>query len=167
MHFVLISLMHKFFIFIRGLIGVITSNCWLVEDDFISPIILFRSPVFHDTFWTDKVSLSFANQSIFYVFNCLHFTSFWWFCDMRPVEDRKILMRDRCIICGDVRSFFLPPSVEPLALSFGIVSLTTVCDFFLLMVFIFYAIWVPFHYLVLVLIFSLYFSLSLGLIFYF
>ena len=51
------------------------------------------------------------------------------------VGDHKILMRDRCIKCEDLRSFFLPPYVEPLALSFGFVSLTMVCDFFLLMVF--------------------------------
>ena len=52
------------------------------------------------------------------------------------VEDCKNLMRGRCIICGDLRNFFSPPFVEPLALSFGFVPLTTVCDFFLLMVFI-------------------------------
>ena len=55
---------------------------------------------------------------------------------MMTVEDHKILMRDRYIICGDLRSFFLPPFVEPLAVSFGSMSLTTVCDFFLVMVFI-------------------------------
>ena len=41
---------------------------------------------------------------------------------MMTVEDRKILMRDRCIKCGDLRSFFLPPSMVPLAQSFGSVS---------------------------------------------
>ena len=99
-----ISFQKLFFkVSIRELIGVITSNYRLVDS---YPIILFRSQVFHDTFWNDKVSLSSSNQSIFYVFNCLHFTSFWWFFDMRTVEDRKILMRDTCIICVGPDNFF-------------------------------------------------------------
>ena len=52
------------------------------------------------------------------------------------VEDHKIMVRDRCIKCGDLRNFFPPHSVEPLALSFGFVSLTIVCDFFLLILLI-------------------------------
>jgi hypothetical protein len=59
---------------------------------------------------------------------------------MRKVEDRKILMRDRCFISGDLRIFFPPPSVDPLALSFGSMSLTMVSDFFLLMIFMFYVV---------------------------
>ena len=54
---------------------------------------------------------------------------------MMEVEDRKILMRDRYIICGDLRGFFPPPSMDPLALSSGFVPLTIVYEFFLLMVF--------------------------------
>ena len=135
MHFDSFSFINSSLFSIRELIGVITSNYRLVGDNFISLVILFKSPVFHDTFWTNKVSLSSTNQGIFYIFNCLHFTSFWWFYDMMTVEDSKILMRDICIICRDLRSFLPPPSVEPLALSFGSMSLTTISDFFLLMIF--------------------------------
>ena len=50
---------------IREIIGIITSNYRLVDISFISPIILIRSPIFLDTFWTDKVHLSSINQVIF------------------------------------------------------------------------------------------------------
>ena len=43
------------FLSIRELIGIFKSNYRLVDDNFTSPLILSRSPVFHDTFWTDKV----------------------------------------------------------------------------------------------------------------
>ena len=130
MLFVLISIIRSYLVSIRGVIKIITSNYRLVDDNFICPVILFRSPVFHDTFWNDKVSLSFVNHNIFYIFNCLHFISLCWFSNIMIGEDCNILMRDRCIKSGDLRSFFPPPSMEPLALSFGFVSLTTVCDFF-------------------------------------
>ena len=136
MHFDLISFMHSSLSSIRELIGIIASNYWWVDYNLIDPVTLFRSPVFHDTFWTNKVSLSYAKQSIFYVFNCLHFISLWWFSDTMTIEDRKIMMRDRCIKCGDMRHFFSPPSMDPLAWYFGFVSFDQVCDFFLLMVFI-------------------------------
>ena len=125
-----------FFHALRELVGINTSNYRLIDYNFIDLVILFRAPVFHHTFWTDNISLSSSNQSRFYVFNFIHFISFWRFSDILIVEDRKIPMRDRCIKCGDLRSLFPPPFVEPLALYFGFVSLTTVCDFFLLMVFI-------------------------------
>ena len=150
--FALCYFMHNTLFSIRELIDVITSNYRLVDDNFIDTVILSRWVVFHDTFWIDKVSLSSSNQGIFYIFNCLHFTSLWWFYNTMKVEDHKVLMRDRCIICGDLRSFFPPPSVEPLSCHFSFVSLTTVCDFFLLMVFMLYDIWVPFQFFVLVLI---------------
>ena len=110
MLFDLFFFMHSSLFSIRELIDVITSNYRSTGDNFISHVILFRSPIFHDTFWTNKVSLSSTNQCIFYIFNCLHFTSFWRFFDMMTVEDRKILMRDRCIIYGDLRSLCLPSS---------------------------------------------------------
>ena len=122
MHFVLISCMHSSLFLIRELIDVITSNYRLVDINFISLVILFKSPVFHDTFWTDKVSLSSSNQSILYVLNCLHFTSFWWLSDMRTVGDHKIMMRDKCMKCGDLIILFPPPFVEPLVLSSGSMS---------------------------------------------
>ena len=86
MHFDLFSFMCDPLFSIRELIDIITSNYRLVDDNFINPIILIRSPVFHDTFWTDKVSLSSTNQSIFYIFNCLHFTSFWQFSDVMKLK---------------------------------------------------------------------------------
>ena len=101
----LISFMHSSLFSIIELINIITSNYRLVDDNFINIVILFRSPVFHDTFWTNKVSLSSANHSIFYIYNFLHFTSFWRFSKMMTVGDHKILMRDRCIKCGGLRSF--------------------------------------------------------------
>ena len=50
---------------IRELIGIITCNYRLVDINFISPVISSRSPVFHDTFQTDKVDLSSTNQVTF------------------------------------------------------------------------------------------------------
>ena len=50
MHFVLISFMHSPLFLIRELIDVITSNYRLVDDDFLIPVILFSSPISHDTF---------------------------------------------------------------------------------------------------------------------
>ena len=63
----------------------------------------------------------------------------------------------------DLRSFFPPPSVEPLALSFGSMSLTRICDFFLLMVFMSYDDWSSISFVVLVFIFllSLFWSFAL------
>ena len=121
--YICISFMHNPLFTIRELINVITSNYRLVDDNFISIVIFSRSPAFHYTFWTDKVSLSFSNHSIFYICNRLHFTSFWWFFEMLIVEDHKILMRDRCIKCGVLRSLFPPPFVEPLALASSSMSL--------------------------------------------
>ena len=118
MHFSLISSMHSSLFSIRELIDIITYNYWMVDDNIIIPIILFISLVFHDTFWTDKVSLSSSNHNIFYICNCLHFTSFWRFSKMMIIGDHMIMMRDRCIKCGDIRSFFLPPSMDILSLSF-------------------------------------------------
>ena len=118
---------------IRELIGIITSNYRLVNINFISPIILIWSLVFHDTFWTDKVHLSSTNQVIFVLFNYLHFTSFQIFFDMLTVGDHKIQMRDSCIICRtwEVFSCHSMWSLHP---SLLVLSLATVYDFFLLMV---------------------------------
>lgn len=100
--------------------------------------------------------LSHPLIKVYYIFNCLCFTSFEWFNDMTTIEDHKILMRDRCNKCGDLRIFFLPPLMEPLAFSSAFVSLTIVCDLFLLMVFMLYVIWVPFQIFILVWIYIYY-----------
>jgi hypothetical protein len=42
--------MHSYLVSIRELIDVVTSNYRLVDDNFINLVILFKSPVFHDTF---------------------------------------------------------------------------------------------------------------------
>ena len=76
MHFDLFSFMHNPLFSIRELISIITSNYRLVDYNFIYPIILFKSPVYHDTFRTDKVALSSINQALFYIFNFLHSVSF-------------------------------------------------------------------------------------------
>ena len=84
MHLVLISFMHLSLFSIREPISVITSNYRLVDINFISPVILLRSLVFHDTFWTDKIHLSSANQVIFCIVQLspFHFIlkicMIWW-----------------------------------------------------------------------------------------
>ena len=35
---------------IKELVGVITTNYRLVDYNFLVPVILFKSPIFHDTF---------------------------------------------------------------------------------------------------------------------
>ena len=50
MHFYLFYFMHSYLFLIREIISVITSNYRLVDDNFVSLVILFRSPVFDDTF---------------------------------------------------------------------------------------------------------------------
>ena len=146
MHFYFIFFFHATTIFstifsrivlfpISELINIIASNYLLVDDNFISSIILVQVTSFRIHFKLIKFSLSSINHAILSLF---HFILI-----ILIIDDSwryEILMRDRCIKCGDLRSFFSPPSMEPLALSFGFVSLTTICDFFLLMVFIFYVV---------------------------
>jgi hypothetical protein len=85
---------------------------------------------------------------------------------MMTVEDHKILMRDRCIKCGYLRSFFPPPSMDLVDLSFGSLSLTTVCDYFLLMVFILLCHLSSISFLLFFLFFLVYFNLILVVIFF-
>ena len=144
--FSLIYFTHSSFLSIRELIGIITSNYRPVDDNFTNLVILFRSPIFHDTLWTNKVSLSSTNYSIFYICNCIHFSSFWPFSIMLIVEDHKIPMRDRCIKCGDLRGFFPPLTLETLALSIGSLSfdhspwLFSSCGFHIIMSYEFHSI---------------------------
>ena len=47
---------------------------------------------------------------LYFVFlNCLHFTLLWQFSGMMTIEDRRIQMRHRCIICGTWEVYFHHP----------------------------------------------------------
>ena len=100
----------------------------------------------HQYFMVHFKLIKFSLSSINHVILSL----FYFILIILKIDDSWIyenLMRDRCIKCGDMRSFFPPPSVEPLALSFGYVSFNHSLWLFSFLWFsYYYGAWVPFWF---------------------